>query len=169
MKIVLIVVLVLSGLPGTGQKLCNPDLDSVKIIKSADFVSLIDTIQVLHFSSKNNKRAIPKFIRRALGCWRKGKFRIVNPGKFYNNSDAIIGHRPTRQLGYFGLNEKFILLSYNHGGIGLHGHIFIIKYSNKVIEKIWGIYGMGNSKEDIILYLKRIEETKRLNTGYSEF
>jgi hypothetical protein len=169
MKTVLAAAFLFLWVAGTAQKKCPPDLDSVKMMTRADFISLIDTLQDLNFSDKSKRINIPKFITRALNCWKKDKFRIVNPGKPYNNTDAIVRNIPTRQLNYFGVNENFMLLSYNHGGFGSHSHVLIFQYSNNTIKHLWDIQRTAISKEEIIYQLKHIKENEFFHINYIEF
>lgn len=162
MKAVLTWVLIFLTLFTNAQKNCTPNLDSVKMMLYTDYISLTDIIQTLNLTTQNKKRYIPKFIRRALGCWREGKFRIVNPGKYYNNTDAMLGNRPTRQLTYLGSNANFLIIAYNHGGFGFHEHILVFQYLNRIINKFWNIPGKANSKEEVIQRLKQMERNFRI-------
>ena len=107
--------------------------------KKADYISLVDSLQPLNFVTKNRRRFIPKFIKKALKCWNNKKFRIANPNKSYNSGDVFLKNLPSRKINYIGLNGEYLILSYEHGGKGYHSHILIFKYNKKILKKFFAL------------------------------
>ena len=139
--------------------------------KKADYISLVDSLQPLNFVTKNRRRFIPKFIKRALKCWTSKKFRIANPDKSYNSGDVhvFLDNSPSRKINYVGLNNEYLILSYEHGGKGHHSHILIFKYFKKNIAKVYSIMQSAKSKEEAVSYLQLIKKLDNIEIGHAEF
>lgn len=166
MKFRLLTPLLLMQLVSFSQKNCRVPYASVHKFYNS---SLIDSLKVLKFETKNKKKYIPGFIKKNLKCWNKGEFRIANPNKPYNAGDAVIKNWPRRRLNYLGLNASYIIVSYDHGGYGHHQHILIFNLVNKNIKEVYNLHGNVSSAEELIGVLTYLKDQTGVFINSREF
>jgi len=166
MKFGLLILLLLTQLISLSQKNCRVLYASVH--KSFNS-SLIDSLKDLKFETKDKKKYIPGFIKKNLKCWKKRKFRIANPGKPYNDTDYIVRDLPRRRMNYLGLDNSYVILSYDHGGLGHHQHILIFRIEKKEIKEFYSLYGNANSNEELVILLNYLKDKKEVLNNSDEF
>lgn len=137
------IILVYTSLTCSGQLYKYNEKDVVEN-KSVD--SIIDVIDKQELKLYKDKNEIPKIIRRTIKSW-DNKFSLSNPGKNYEATDMISSGRPRRQLIAIFKNEKYFIMTYNHGGRGHHRHIMYFQIDNEKVVDFWVGYGRGDGKE----------------------
>jgi hypothetical protein len=149
----LLFVLILIGCSKVSkcQKKCQFNIDTVKILNNINLDKLLQEFQSDSFRITNNKKDIPRFIKKQLKCWTNG-FAIANPGEPFQASDVILKRQPKRQLVFLAVSKKMLVMTYLKGGFGLSSRAIFIKFENKKIIDVWcGICLNGmDSKNGII-------------------
>lgn len=164
----LVLLLVFVSVAGFGQKkACSFVKDERVFVDSVTSLRLLDTIRALPFTSYRRKGKIPRFIKEALAC-SEGDFRMASRGHAFNATDVVgpFGLLPSRQLMYLGLTDRYMLLCYQHGGIGLSCPIILVQFDNKKIVSLWswlGFYKEIKTKEDILNSLRCYPEVPKYN------
>jgi hypothetical protein len=81
------------------------------------------------------KDSIPWIITRKLNELSESNFELANPNEPFQHSDAIVNDKlPRRQLKFLGKSNNIWIITYMHGGVGLHYHFVICKIANNEIE-----------------------------------
>jgi hypothetical protein len=76
----------------------------------------------------NKKDSIPKIIINKIEQSIEGNFDIANPDKPFQSTDVIMDDKlPWRQLRFLGNAGNDWIMTYKHGGIGLHYHFITCK------------------------------------------
>ena len=134
-----------------GQKNCEFKIDTAKILANQNLDNLLSQFQNDTFKITNNKKDIPRFIKKQLNCLTHG-FSIANPGQPYQATDVVFKKLPWRQLVFLDRNNDMLVMTYLKGGIGLSRHVLFIKFKDKKIIDLWRgncLNGM-DTKEGII-------------------
>lgn len=144
-----------------------------KILSNVSFDQVISSLKEESFSTSKNKNDIPVSIIHLLESWneeRKCPFgnevKFANPTEQFESTDCIIDSKiPQRQLIVVLKNDKHIVLTYRHGGIGLHNHIVWVELRKNIVTDIW----IGVTSKSLDSQTKVLEElsdrTKDLNTN----
>ncbi|OQP45129.1 hypothetical protein A4H97_32845 [Niastella yeongjuensis] len=98
-------------------------------------------------------KTLPRFVRTYLNQKNDSKFTISKT--FFSVGDAGPFLWPHRKLGYIYKYGDYYLLSYKHGGIGLHFHSIIFKTDGK---KVMNMYNLTISPHSTIADLIRYIE-----------
>lgn len=116
--------------------------------------SLIQMISKENFKIIKGYNQLPRYIKRCLNNLESAKFRITSGT--YNAADAVINLRPNRKIVYAGKSKFFYLLSYLHGGKGLHQHTLLIRISNDSVQNIDNlIFPYHNNLNDFVTLLEK--------------
>ena len=122
-----------------GQGNCIFKIDTAKILANRSLTSYLLALQSDTFMVTNNKKDIPRFIKRQLNCLTHG-FSMANPDKKYQATD-VVGWRikplPRRQLVFLAKSNHILVLTYYIGGIGRSNHLLLIKFKDKKILDFW--------------------------------
>jgi hypothetical protein len=135
----LLTFLFLQSLAGLSQQKCNVNLDSVFIKVQRSCIELADSLATQNLEIKTRRKDIPRFVRKTMKCWF-GEFKIADVGKSFNPTDVVWNNLPRRRIKFLGLNNEYIILAYEQGGIGKTDHIDVIKFKNRKILKYWSGY-----------------------------
>lgn len=98
--------------------------------------------QIGLFESKKWKQlstsdSIPKMLIYRLGRFGDGYFQIADRDKPFQATDVIYDRTlPKRQLRYLGRNGNEWLLTYKHGGWGLHYHFVFYKVEDGTVKAL---------------------------------
>ena len=149
-----IFVLILS-LNSFGQKDCDYQIDTSKILSNQNLDSFLNRIQRETFSVNCNKNGIPSFIKKQLDCWTHN-FSIANCKEPYNATDVYDKKLPNRQLLFLALNNDLFIMTYLRGGIGGQTHIVFIRFHDSKIVDLWtGICLQElTTKNQVLNYIK---------------
>jgi hypothetical protein len=102
--------------------------------------SLLDVINIDTSSQKETwtkyslKDSIPFPLEKELDSLSKEKFTIANRDEPFQETDAVLDKLPWRQLRYLGKSGTVWIMTYKHGGIGLHYHLIICKIIDNNIK-----------------------------------
>jgi hypothetical protein len=137
------------------QKTCDFQIDTTRILANQNLDSLLAELRIDSFKITNNKKDIPKFIKKQLDCYVHG-FRIANPDQPYNSTDVIIRNLPGRQLTFLAKSDDLFVMQYDMGGIVRSSHLLLVKYHGSKIVDLWkGICLQKiSSIEDAVGYLE---------------
>jgi len=119
-----------------GQKDCDYQIDTSKILLNQNLDSFLNKIQRENFSVSRNKNCIPSFIKKQLDCWTHD-FSIANCKEPYNATDLYNKKLPNRQLLFLALNNDLFVMTYLRGGIGEQTHIVFIMFQDSTIIDLW--------------------------------
>ncbi|HYV92944.1 MAG TPA: hypothetical protein VE978_14230 [Chitinophagales bacterium] len=119
-----------------GQKKCSFQIDTAKILANRNLDSFIADLKSDNFDITNNKKNIPKFIKRQLDCFT-GNFRIANPDEPYNSTDIIIRSMPGRQLVFLAQSNDLLVMQYLEGGYVRTSHLLLVKFKDSKIVDLW--------------------------------
>jgi hypothetical protein len=150
---------------GYGQgKDCPFAFKSITRPNSMQTQQLIKTLETLKLKTYYQADKIPGFITKALTCWIKGNrwikgWSIADRGGPYNATDIIVDSLPRRQLLYIGLNDQYMLMAYNHGGMASNSPVLLFRFENEKIVSVmyWLTFNERvKTKRDVIKTLKRL-------------
>jgi hypothetical protein len=87
----------------------------------------------IEYSTKNS---IPGILVKKLDTLSENSFELANPNESFQHSDVVNNNNklPWRQLRFLGNSGKIWIMTYKHGGIGLHYHFVICKISDTEIR-----------------------------------
>jgi hypothetical protein len=123
---------------GYGQTNCAYPIDSAKIIQNLNLDDFLHALKSDSFKVTNNKKDIPKFIKKQLDCYTTNNFDIANPDQPYQSTDVIIERGlPRRKLTFLAKSSNVLVLCYNIGGIGVSSHLILIRFNNHKIIDLW--------------------------------
>lgn len=150
------IIIFLLTFNGFAQKNCNYQIDEKKILENINLDSFLDKFKSEKFIVYNDKKSIPKQIKKELDCIAQ-KFSIANPEEEYQADCNVEKNIPKRQLIFLAKSEDILVMTYATGGIGSSTHFLFIKYDSKKIIDLWTGVGMGiirhKSLEDISKYI----------------
>jgi hypothetical protein len=137
------------------QKKCDFQIDTASILTNKNLDFFLTELKTGRFEVANKRNHIPAFIKRELNCLAHG-FRIANPNKPYNATDAVIRRLAMRQLRFLAISKSLFVLYYLKGGLGLSGHILLVRFDKEKIIDLWnGDCSMEiKSVEDLIGYIE---------------
>jgi hypothetical protein len=124
---------------GFSQKKCTVNLDSVLTKSRGTLTEFADSLANQKFEVKTRRKNIPRFVRKTMKCWFS-EFKIADVGKSFNPTDAVWNNLPRRRIKFLGLNNEYMILAYEQGGIGKTDHIDLIKFKNRKILNYWSGY-----------------------------
>jgi hypothetical protein len=154
-----------------GQGSCSFKIDTAKILTNQNLDRLLQYFQTNTFKITNNKKDIPRFIKKELDCLSNG-FSLANPGQPFQATDVIKGKRPNRQLTFLAKNKNMLVLTYTLGGFSASRRVLFIIFEGKQIIDLWtgNCYYGFDTKEGIIenINLNRNREG-RLNSNTIRF
>jgi len=127
-----------------GQRNCDFKIDTAKVLINQNLDKLLSELQSDTFNTTNNKKDIPRFIKKQLNCLAHG-FSIANPGQPYQATDVIFKKLPRRQLVFLARSDNMLVMTYLKGGISLSRHVLFIKFKDKIITDLWS----GNCLNDM--------------------
>jgi hypothetical protein len=131
------------------------------ITDAAQFNQQLDSLIQGSYTSVYSFEEIPKKIRRGINTIHKSKFKIANPSKPYNSSDALINsHLPNRCLIYVSKSDKFYIITYLLGGYTTNTRSILIRYSKQKI--LWAIAFVPPSHTDFEQLMELIKKHKDL-------
>jgi hypothetical protein len=138
-----------------------------RIISNQDLYQIIQTLKTEKFQVYNQKHQIPHSIKNALSNWQGEKIRFASKGKAFRRGCIISKENlPTRQIITILKSKKHFVMTYNHGGIGLHKHFLFSKIrKGEIVESIWIGHVVGDvaTKEEIIQALE--SDPEEFNTN----
>jgi hypothetical protein len=167
----LLLYLLLSNSTVSAQKNCSFSIDTVKILRNQNLAAFIAELRTDSFKITNNKKDIPRFIKKQLKCYAHG-FRIANPNQSYNATDVGSGRLidlPRRQLKFLAKSDDILVMQYNEGGIGVSPHLLLVKFDKRKIIDLWeGFCYLVNVKciDDVIRTLQYTMENPKENYIY---
>ena len=153
------------------QRMCSFQIDTTRILKNQNLDSFLAELKTDIFKITNDKKDIPKFIKKQLDCY-VGRFRIANPDQPYNATDLIVRNWPERQVIFLAKSEKVFVMEYYLGGISLSRHLLLVKYRDGQIVDLWKGFCFEEFKSinDVVNYLELNRNKKwGLNTNVIYF
>jgi len=155
MRFLLLLILFVSTEKLFSQKKCSFQLDTARILKNQDLDKLLSELKIESFKITNNKRDIPRFIKKELNCYVQ-PFKIANPNHPYNSTDLIIRGLPERQLIFLANSASLFVMQYNQGGIALIHHLLVVKHKEGKILELWKGVCVKDlmTIEDVVKYLE---------------
>jgi len=94
----------------------------------------------------STKDSIPKLLIKKLDSIGKESFKIANPKDDFQATDVVINEKLLwRQLRFLGKSDSFWIMTYKHGGIGLHYHFILCKIVDDNIK----MFRTGVSTSDL--------------------
>jgi hypothetical protein len=153
--LLLVLTCLLTADNALSQKKCSFQIDTAKILTNQNLDGFLTELKDDSFKITNNKKDIPKFIKKQLDCYTHG-FRIANPDQPYSSSDVIVRNLPRRQLTFFAKSDDLMVMEYNLGGVGLSSHLLLVKYKDGKIIDLWKGICLQHIKsiQDAIGYLE---------------
>lgn len=115
---------------------------------SIDFTYHLSSIKNDNFTSI---KSIPDFICNYLNEYTNEKFKFYKRKK--NVSDGLFRGGNTELL----KGNKYILIKYEHGGIGTHSHLLIFEYNFETIINFWNLRVLFDSNTKDILQNNNFE------------
>jgi hypothetical protein len=98
---------------------------------------ILNNVKIETFNVSNEKKDIPKFIKRRLSKIDKCKFKIANAGGKFNSGDALQKKSlPNKRIVYIAYNENFYIITYEEGGFGRTYNARLIEYNKRTIKCI---------------------------------
>lgn len=168
--LILSIILLTTG-TASAQRNCSFPIDTARILGNQNLDIFLAALKSDSFSITNNKKDIPRFIKKQLNCYAHG-FRIANPDQPYNATDVIIQNLPGRKLTFLAKSDNILVMRYNIGGIGVSSHLVLIKYNKRKIVDLWKGTCWTDLKniQEVVNYLelKRSGKLGR-NDGYVYF
>ncbi len=116
------------------------------VIENKSVDNVIAVIDKEDLKLYKDKKEIPKIIKATIKSWDR-KFKLANPGQYYEATDIVSGRHPRRQLIAIFKSEKYFIMTYNHGGYGHHRHIMYFQIDNDKVIDFWVGYGRGRGNE----------------------
>jgi hypothetical protein len=154
-RVFLFVMCIFNTFVMEAQKKCDFQIDTASILTNKNLDFFLTELKTGRFEVANKRNHIPAFIKRELNCLAHG-FRIANPNKPYNATDAVIRRLAMRQLRFLAISKSLFVLYYLKGGLGLSGHILLVRFDKEKIIDLWnGDCSMEiKSVEDLIGYIE---------------
>jgi len=83
------------------------------------------------------KDSMPDILIRKLNELGESSFELAYPTEPFQHSDVIVNDKlPWKQLRFLGKSGDIWIITYMHGGVGLHYHLVICKTSNNEIKSL---------------------------------
>lgn len=136
-----------------------------KILSTENFNSIRKSLSNDEFEILNDKKLIPKSLMKLLGENKK-RVKFSNPDEDYRSTDIVFNkNQPSRQIMMLAKSGSHLLLTYKHGGFGLHHHILWCELEKDKVKDLW----IGVTFKDLFTVEDVIMATdidiKRLNTN----
>lgn len=144
LTLLLLTTFLLTTVTVLSQRKCSFQIDTIKILTNQNLNNLLAELESDSFKITNNKKEIPKFIKKQLDCYVNG-FRIANPGQPYNSTCVIERNLPMRQLRFLAKSDDLLVMQYNIGGFVLSSHLLLVKHREGKIIDLW----KGNCFQEI--------------------
>jgi len=125
-----------------------------------DLISLFNKLKKEDFVNYPTVAFIPDFMLAFLRCSSKNDFSIANPGENWNAGCGELNGLADRQLINFKMGNKFAILTYAIGGIGVTRHILILEFDQKEVVNVWSPFIFLSPElqdENMLEYLKTVE------------
>ncbi len=139
MKFYLTAALLLSSNIIFAQKNCKTIRDSAFIGDKNRLIRFTDSLAVQKFEIKNKRKDIPRFIRKTMKCLT-GEFKIADAGRPFNPTDVVWNNTPRKRIKYLCLNNRYLILAFEQGGIVKTNHLVLFELDKKRIQKFWSGY-----------------------------
>ena len=151
-----------------GQNSCGIQIDTVKILLDENLDSFVTSLKSEHFQTFNDKKNIPAIIKEQLDCLTKDQFSLANPKEDYRCCCTSSQKLPRRQLLFFSLSKKTLLMTYLTGGIGVSTTILLARLQDNKIIDIWTGYGFPEfkSKEEVVRHINKKRKIQLGLHGY---
>lgn len=108
-----------------------------------------------------SKKFIPLVLLERLHQISGENFEIANRNEPFQQFDAIVDDKlPWRQLRFLGSLESLWVMTYQHGGIGLHYHIVLCKIQNDKLN--FFLTGISLVDVDSIYQIKNAFREKKI-------
>jgi len=123
----------------SGQRNCAYKIDTASILTNRNLDNFLAALETDSFVVTNNKKDIPRFIKKQLRCMTNG-FSIANPGQRFQATEVVewrIKPLPRRQLVFLAKSHNMLVMTYYKGGFGKSGHVVFIKFQGKKISDLW--------------------------------
>lgn len=144
-----------------------------KILSNDSFIRILSSLKEESFEVSYDKKDVPKSLRNILERWndeRKCPFgnevKFANPNEDFESTDCALDPQlPTRQIILILKNNKHVVITYKHGGIGLHNHILWAEFQNGFVKDIW--VGVASKCLDSKAKIQETlnDKTENLNTN----
>lgn len=110
----------------------------------------------------STKDSIPKSLIKKLDSLGEENFKIVNPKDNFQATDLVINKNlPWRQLRFLGKSGKFWIMTYKHGGVGLHYHFIVCEIVNNDIKMFRT--GVSTSNLETISQIKEALSNQKID------
>lgn len=111
-------------------------IDTVNLYLDTHLDAFLSDIGQGHFIHKDDKNAIPSFIKSQLELLGDG-FSIANPNEKYRCCCTSSPKLAVRKLLFLSMNKRILVMTYLSGGLGEYTHILFIRFRDKQIVDLW--------------------------------
>ena len=105
------------------------------LVLTSSYSQKIDILHIKDWTQLYTSDSIPKMLIYRLGRFNDGYFDIADREKPFESTDVIYDRSlPTRQLRYLGRKANTWVMTYKHGGLGLHYHFVLYQVENGTLK-----------------------------------